>query len=182
MNCVLTAWADHEAELRRYLRNRLQDSSVAEDLLQDTFLKALAAGNHFCTLKNSRAWLFRVARNRLIDYHRSHRPHETLDQDLPHTAAAESPVVDDLSQCLPRALQELSPADSEVITLCDIEGMSQVEYARLKGLSPAGAKSRIQRARRRLKSHLKTACQVRYDENGSVCCFTPRSTDSTPNP
>ncbi|AKH19388.1 RNA polymerase sigma factor SigZ [Sedimenticola thiotaurini] len=182
MNCVLTAWANHEAELRRYLNNRLQDTTVAEDLLQDTFLKALAAGSHFCTLENSRAWLFRVARNRLIDYHRSHKTHEAIDDEHPHAAAHETPIVDDLSQCLPRALRELSPSDSEVITLCDIEGISQVEYARMKGLTTAGAKSRIQRARQRLKSHLKKACQVRYDENGSVCCFTPRPPDPTSNP
>jgi RNA polymerase sigma-70 factor (ECF subfamily) len=61
-----------------------------------------------------------------------------------------------------------------VITLCDIDGLTQAEYARLKGLTPAGAKSRIQRARKRLKQQLKKACQVRYDETGRVCCFTPR--------
>lgn len=182
MNCVLTAWADHETELRRYLRNRLQDTTLAEDLLQDTFLKALAEGSRFCELKNSRAWLFRVARNRLIDHQRTHKPHEPIDGELPEQPAPESPVVDDLSQCLPRALSELAPADSEVITLCDIEGISQAEYARRKGLTPAGAKSRIQRARRRLKSHLKAACGVRYDESGRVCCFTPRPSDSASTP
>lgn len=182
MNCVLAAWANHEAELRHYLRSRLQDTTLAEDLLQDTFLKALAEGSRFCNVENSRAWLFRVAKNRLIDYHRGHKPHEAINGDLPHPPTVEAPVVDDLSQCLPRALSELAPADSEVITLCDIEGISQVEYARLKGLTPAGAKSRIQRARLRLKSHLKSVCQVRYDENGSVCCFTPRTPDSKPNP
>jgi len=180
MNCVLTAWANHEAELRHYLRNRLQDTALAEDLLQDTFLKALAEGSRFCALKNSRAWLFRVAKNRLIDYHRSRKPHGTIDSDLPVPPTVESPVVDDLSQCLPRALSELAPADSEIITLCDIEGISQTEYARLKGLTPAGAKSRIQRARRRLKSHLKSACQVLYDEAGKVCCFTPRTPPPKP--
>ncbi|WP_029134010.1 sigma-70 family RNA polymerase sigma factor [Sedimenticola selenatireducens] len=182
MNCVITAWASHEAELRHYLRRQLQDSALAEDLLQDTFLKALAEGSRFCQLENRRAWLFRVAKNRLIDYHRTHKAHETIVGDLPESPANEAPVVDDLSQCLPRALTELSPADSEVIRLCDIEGISQAEYARLKGLSPAGAKSRIQRARKRLKLHLKAACQVRYDENGKVCCFTPRPPDSTPKP
>ncbi len=182
MNCLLNAWTNHEAELRRYLRSRLPDTAVAEDLLQDTFLKALAEGSRFCQLESSRAWLFRVAKNRLIDYHRSHRAHEAIVGDLPESPAAETAVVDDLSQCLPRALTELSPADSEVIRLCDMEGISQVEYARLKGLSPAGAKSRIQRARKRLKSHLKRACQVRYDEAGKVCCFTPRTPGSTPKP
>jgi len=69
----------------------------------------------------------------------------------------------------------LAVPGGEVITLCDIEGMTQSEYASLKGLTPAGVKSRIQRARKRLKQHLKKACLVRYDETGKVCGFTPRS-------
>lgn len=174
MNCITTAWASHEAELRRYLRNRLSDAMLVEDLLQDTFLKALSQGNRFCDLTNRRAWLFRVARNRLIDYRRGHKPQEALDGNLPTPQVAKSAAVDNLSQCLPRVLSELPAVDSEVITLCDIQGVSQTEYARRKGLTPAGAKSRIQRARKRLKAQLKAACQVRYDETGKVCCFTPR--------
>jgi RNA polymerase sigma-70 factor (ECF subfamily) len=174
MNCIITAWASHEAELRNYLRNQLHDPTVAEDLLQETFLKALAQGSRFCQLENSRAWLFHVAKNRLIDYRRTHKTHEEIPADLADHPKPEQPVVDDLSQCLPRVLRELRPEDSEVITLCDIDGLTQAEYARLKGLTPAGAKSRIQRARKRLKQQLKKACQVRYDETGRVCCFTPR--------
>jgi RNA polymerase sigma-70 factor (ECF subfamily) len=177
MNCIITAWANHEGELRNYLRRQVHDTTLAEDMLQDTFLKALAQGNRFCQLANSRAWLFRVANNRLIDYRRTHRRHDEIPDDLAESPPTETPVVDDLTQCLPRVLKELAPQDSEVITLCDIEGMTQAEYASLKGLTPAGAKSRIQRARRRLKSHLKTACQVRYDESGRVCCFTPRPSE-----
>lgn len=174
MNCIINAWANHETELRNYLRKQLHDPTVAEDLLQDTFLKALAQGGRFCQLENSRAWLFQVARNRLIDYRRTHKLHDEIPANLADHPEPEQPVVDDLSQCLPRVLKELTPEDSEAITLCDIDGITQAEYARLKGLTTAGAKARIQRARKRLKSRLKAACQVRYDESGKVCCFTPR--------
>ncbi|WP_260294659.1 RNA polymerase sigma factor SigZ [Sedimenticola hydrogenitrophicus] len=176
MNCIITAWANHESELRNYLRRQMHDTALAEDLLQETFLKALAQGSRFCQLENSRAWLFRVAKNRLIDYRRTHKRLVEIPDDLAEPSPAEPPVVDDLTQCLPRVLKELSAQDSEVITLCDIEGITQAEYATLKGLTPAGAKSRIQRARKRLKQQLKQACQVRYDESGKVCGFTPRPT------
>lgn len=53
--------------------------------------------------------------------------------------------------------------------------MSQEDYARLKGLTLAGAKSRVQRARKRLRAHLTGVCQVRFDEAGRVCCFVPRT-------
>lgn len=79
--------------------------------------------------------------------------------------------VDMLSQRLPRVLSERFPEDREAIMLCDIEGLSQ--QARL-GLTLPAAKSRVQRARRRLRDRLVTACQVQFDEAGHVCCFAPR--------
>jgi RNA polymerase sigma-70 factor (ECF subfamily) len=50
--------------------------------------------------------------------------------------------------CLPRVLSELSAEDREAITLCDLQGMAQAEFARTTGLSLSAAKSRVQRARR----------------------------------
>jgi RNA polymerase sigma-70 factor (ECF subfamily) len=48
--CVSRAWAAHEAELRGFLRHGLGDEHAAEDLLQDTFIKAMREGQGFCSL------------------------------------------------------------------------------------------------------------------------------------
>lgn len=173
MNCLLSAWRAHEAELLGFLRRRLPDSHAAEDLLQDVFIKALGQGDRFCSLDNARAWLFRVTRNTLADHLRLSRDQVELPDDLVEETESAAPV-EGLVDCLPRALTELTADDREVITLCDLEGMTQEAYALHKGLSLPGAKSRIQRARKRLCDHLSTACQVRYDEAGKVCCFVPR--------
>lgn len=175
MKCVTEAWVQHEAELINYLYGQVH-YTLAEDLLQDIFLAALAQGSHFCQIENVRAWLFRVARNRLIDYRRTHKEFTDIPENQPHIKKRIEPVAS-LAQCLPRALAELPKEDAEIIRLCDLEGMTQTEYAMNEGISVGGAKSRIQRARRRLKQHLKTACQVHYDDTGKVCCFVPRSTD-----
>ncbi len=63
MNCLLTAWHEHQAELRGWLRHRLGNTVDAEDLLQDVFLKALRQGERFCAITNARAWLYEVARD-----------------------------------------------------------------------------------------------------------------------
>ena len=96
-----------------------------------------------------------------------------MPEDLAHETE-EPAAVDSLAACLPRALAELSDEDHEAITLCDLEGMTQKGYARLKDLTAPGAKSRVQRARKRLPEHLTGACQVRFDAAGKVCCFVPR--------
>ena len=173
MNCLMTAWRQHEAELRGWLRHRLGNAVDAEDLLQDVFLKAVRQGERFCAITNARAWLYEVARNALADRLRLARNTVELPEDL-SADAEEAAAVDSLAVCLPRVLSELSPEDREAITLCDLEGLPQDEYARRKGLSLPGAKSRVQRARKRLRERLTYACQVRLDATGQVSDFVPR--------
>lgn len=173
MNCLMSAWHRHEGELRAWLRGRMGNSHDAEDLLQDLFLKAMRQDKQFCEIGNARAWLFEVARNALADRLRLKKEQVELPEDLVHETD-EPAAVDSLAACLPRALSELSEEDREAITLCDLEGLSQEDYARLKGLTLPGAKSRVQRARKRLREHLTGACQVRFDAAGKVCCFVPR--------
>ena len=173
MNCLMTAWHQHEAELRGWLRHRLRNTVDAEDLLQDVFLKAMRQGERFCAITNARAWLYEVARNALADRLRLARNTVELPEDI-SADLDEAAAVDSLAACLPRVLSELSPEDREAITLCDLERLPQEEYARRKGLSLPGAKSRVQRARKRLREQLTLSCQVRLDAAGQVSDFVPR--------
>ena len=173
MNCLMTAWHRHEAELRAWLRGRLGNTQDAEDMLQDLFLKALRQDKKFCEIGNARAWLFEVARNALADRLRLRKEQVELPDDLADETDEPIPV-DTLAQCLPRALAELSDDDRDALTLCDLNDMNQAAYAKLRGLSLSAAKSRVQRARKRLREHLANVCQVRFDETGNVCCFVPR--------
>lgn len=173
MNCLMRAWHQHEGELRGWLRKRLGNAVDAEDALQELFLKALRQQERFCEIVNARAWLFEVARNALADKLRLSRDLVELPEDLA-AASEETAPVDSLVRCLPRVLSELDPDDREAITLCDLGGMPQEEFARLKGLSVPGAKSRVQRARKRLREGLVTRCQVSLDAVGNVSDFVPR--------
>jgi RNA polymerase sigma-70 factor (ECF subfamily) len=172
MNCLMRAWDSHEPELRAWLRRRLNNSHDAEDMLQDLFIKALRQDKKFCEIANARAWLYEVARNALADRLRMKREQIELPDNL--SAAHDEPdAVDTLAACLPRVLAKLPEEDREAITRCDLEGMRQQDYARLKDLSLPGAKSRLQRARKRLRDELTQTCGVRFDEAGNVCCFVP---------
>lgn len=174
MNCVLSAWKEHEAELLGYLRHRTGNTEEADDLMQEVFLRAINQGTYFCGVENRRAWLFHVARNLLVDRLRLTKAQIPLPDDLPAEEELGPAPVEQLSQCLPRVLSELSPDDREAITLCDIEGLTQQAYATHLGLTLPAAKARVQRARQRLRAQLVSACQVRFDESGQVCCFVPR--------
>ena len=174
MRCLMRAWNHHESELRAWLRARLGNAHDAEDMTQDLFLKALRQDRKFCELDNARAWLYEVARNALADRLRVKREQVELPEDLV-AESHEIPAVESLAACLPRALAELAEDDREALTRCDLEGMTQEAYARLKGIGVSAAKSRVRRARRRLRAHLTTACQVKFDAAGRVCCHTRRT-------
>ncbi len=175
--CVAAAWQAHEGELLGFLRHQMPDQHAAEDLLQDVFVKAMRQGEGFCSLDNPRAWLFQVARNAVIDRARVSKVHVPLDEVAPDihapTLEAIAPV-DALAGCVARVLAELPPDDAAVLRACDLEGRTQREFAEQQGLSLPAAKSRLLRARQRLRDRLSTACQVRFDDEGSVSGHVPR--------
>ena len=172
-NCLLQAWHAYERELLGWLTRQLADRAAAEDVLQEVFIKALRQGQRFCDITNARAWLFEVTRNAVADQLRRKRETVELPDDW-ITQEDSPPVVDSLASCLPRVLAELCVADREAIICCDLQGMNQQVFASQAGLSLSAAKSRIQRARQRLRQRLAKDCQVSFDEAGRVCCFVPR--------
>ncbi|MBI5900521.1 MAG: sigma-70 family RNA polymerase sigma factor [Rhodocyclales bacterium] len=174
MRCIDDAWSRHETELRRFLRHRAGSDAEGDDLLQEVFLRALRQKSGLCGIDNPRAWLFHAARNLLIDRLRLSKAQVPLPEDLAAEPGEAPPAVDGLSQCLPRVLSELSPEDREALTLCDIEGMTQQDFARLKGITLPAAKSRVQRARTRLKARMTEVCRVSFEASGEVAAFVPR--------
>ncbi len=114
-----------------------------------------------------------MARNTLADKLRVARDTVQLPEDLA-APSDELETVDNLTACLPRVLSELSAEDREAITLCDLQGMAQADFAATMGLSLSAAKSRVQRARQRLKQRMTQVCQVQLDHAGRVSDFVPR--------
>ncbi|WP_028325471.1 sigma-70 family RNA polymerase sigma factor [Desulfatirhabdium butyrativorans] len=173
-DCVLGAWQAHEKEIRAYLDHQVSDPMAADDLLHEVFLKAMKRGAGFCELNNPRAWLFQVTRTTLIDHARLAKPFVEIPEDLPMPDAEEEhPAVDDLKDCLGSNLVHLSDDDRAIVEACDLQGMTVRAFAERHGLGLAAAKSRLLRARRRLRDLLVQNCHVRFDASGNVCCHIP---------
>ncbi len=172
-NCLDIAWQQHGPELRGWIRRRLNQVQDADDLMQDLYIKALGQGTKFCHISNARAWLFEVARNSLADRMKMKRELVELPDDLV-SEASDHEAVDLLSACIPKVLSELSPTDREVIFLCDLEGLGQAEYAKKTGINLSTAKSRLQRARKKMRERMTQACKVKFDVDGNVEDFVRR--------
>ena len=175
--CVAAAWQAHHAEMLGFLTHRLSDVDTANDVLHDVFMKAMRQGHGFCELDNPRAWLFQVARNSLIDRSRAARPVDPLPSGFDELPAPESSVlapIDDLANCVTRCLGELGVDDATIVRACDLEGRTVRGFAEGHDMSLPAAKSRLLRARQRLRARLITACQVRFADDGTVDGHKPR--------
>ncbi len=170
--CVAKAWHAHEAELSRFLTRQLGDASLAQDILQEVFLKSMRAGQVFCQLDNPRAWLYQVAKTTVIDHARASKQQEDLPDDLAAPQDERAPV-DALDVCVLYNLQYLAEADRDIIRTCDLLGQTVRHYALSQALTVPAAKSRLLRARQRLRQLLLDNCQVKFDANGLVCCHVP---------
>jgi RNA polymerase sigma-70 factor, ECF subfamily len=149
------------------------------------FVKAMRQGRKFCTLDNPRAWLFKVTHNALVDRMRCDHPHESLSDELAESSLPEPEAmapVDALAGCLARTLGELPPEDAAILRACDIDGQTQRAYALANRLSLPATKSRLVRARQRLRKRLTQVCQVQFEPDGSVCGHVPRPASPEPEP
>ena len=152
---------DHTDELYGLARHLCGNTSDAEDLVQDTFTRALAGSGRFEEGSSLRAWLFRILRNCFIDHARRKKivleiPDDTLDargQEQWDAAALEQLRYLTATE-VTRAIAML-PIESRLVVLLDVEGFSEAEIADISHCAPGTVKSRLSRARARLRAALK---------------------------
>jgi RNA polymerase sigma-70 factor (ECF subfamily) len=181
-----TVWDRFSGRLRSFVRARVSDEDEAEDLLQEVFLRI---HSHLDTLRDVgrlESWVYQIARNTVIDHYRSRRSTVELPDML---GSCEDLEEDDLVSRLAADVREMTEALPEpyrqALMLTAYEGLSQKELARRLGLSYSGAKSRVQRAREKVRDMLMTCCHFEFDRRGMVidyhvphCCCCARAVQS----
>jgi len=165
-------WEGMVAPLRRYMRGRVRDEHLADDLVQEVLLKAQKALPTAPTDEKLAAWLFHIARNTVIDHYRSRRVSRgnvALEQleDVP-SPAAELEAMSGLTACLRPMIQRLPEPYGEALELTEYEGLTQQALAERLGISVSGAKSRVQRGREKLKAMLLDCCRFEQGTGGSI--------------
>jgi RNA polymerase sigma-70 factor (ECF subfamily) len=159
---------DHLDALYRVARSLTGRDSDAEDLVQETYTRAIAAEAQFTTGTNLRAWLFRILRNAHIDSYRRARAspvHGGFEDELvvDTTTTASEPLRGDtelerlrgaVTTDIETALASLS-VDARAIILLDLEGFTETELAETLGCAVGTVKSRLARARSILRERLR---------------------------
>jgi RNA polymerase sigma-70 factor, ECF subfamily len=142
--------------LYNYARWLTRDPYEAEDLVQETYVKALRGFGSFTAGTNFRAWMYRILRNTFLTSKTGLKENVPLDEDL---AAAGDPETLFLSRvdadALRRAIESLPLIFREVLLLCDMEEMSYREIAETLGIPVGTVTSRLLRARRKVREALR---------------------------
>ena len=142
--------------LRAFAMALTNDLSRADDLVQETILRAWQNQDRFEPGSNLGAWLFTILRN-LFYSHLRRMKREFADPDGSYAAqlrTAPDQEAGVIAKDMWRALGELPPDQREALLLVGAEGMSYDEAARICGVAVGTIKSRVNRARRRLAEHL----------------------------
>ena len=141
-----------------------QDRHEAEDLVQETYAKALRGFSGFQPGTNFRAWIFRILRNSFLTSRTGLKSATPLEDDAIETIASNdlSPEAMLLEQAnrsaVQEALNELPVPFREILLLCDVEEMSYEEIAEVLAIPLGTVMSRLHRARKALRKRLLTKC------------------------
>ncbi len=170
-----------------YVRSRVRTSDDAEDVVQDILVRVWQRQDTLKSEERILPWLYTIARNAVTDYWRRSKPGRTVgfseewdvSEELGTSMDAQVHVDADgnpedasayaaLSNCLLPFLEDLPEDWRMAVEMTEFQGLTQAEMGERLGLSTSGAKSRVQRARKRLKDDLLSCCRVAFDSRGGV--------------
>jgi RNA polymerase sigma-70 factor, ECF subfamily len=154
--------APNLASVRRFVQTRLRTPEHADDVIQQTLLRAFVHRNQLRTSSKFRSWLCSIAMNEVRMLFRAGHPSVTLHEfsQIDSRGSGPSPLarVEEMERLewLKAGMDKLSDRDRETIRLRDLEGMSLTETAEAFELSESAAKSTHFRARQRLACALRS--------------------------
>jgi len=161
--------------LRAFIRRRVRNDDVADDLVQETLLKVYRSRATLRDDTKLEAWLYQIARGTIIDHYRRQRP----QTELPAAIAGESP--DEVAALraqmvisMKHFLEELPEAYREPVRLAEIEGLPLARIALRLGLSLTAVKSRVRRGRAMLRRKLQACCRFEFDRLGQMIGYERR--------
>lgn len=172
----------NRAALLGFVRSKVRDDALAEDVLQDSLLKALRAAPDLDDDGALETWLYRVVRNAVTDAYRRHaaaaRRIERYARELPAPVAwpdvPSDADGDALCGCLRDLLPGLKPEYAEALQAVDLGSESSEAAAERLGVSIGALRVRRHRARRQLRDALVATCGVCAEHGCTDCSCRPR--------
>ena len=168
LNDMIQRLLEHESAFRVFLRRRVGDEALAEDLLQQSMIRAVHCHHSVRNDDSVVAWFYTIIRRTLIDYYRSKgaeaRRNEAFLQELTLSGDDTEPPLDEVKAtvctCLHRLLPKLRSNYAELIRRIDLEDESPKCVAEELKISQNNLTVRLHRARQALRASLEQSCGV----------------------
>ena len=173
-------WEEFSDRLRRFILKSVQQEQDADDILQDVFYKIHDSVHNLKDGDKLESWIYQITRNAVVDHYRRRAKSLTDVSEIPDVAGEDVAAAgmddsnEDVSACIRPMIADLPEKYRQAILLTEYEEMTQKELAENLGLSLSGAKSRVQRARGRLKDMLLACCHFEFDRLGNITDYQPR--------
>ena len=153
---LVRTYREHTAPLYGYVSHRVGGNrTLAEDIVQETWLRAVAAWPQRGMPDQPRAWLIRVARNLLISHFRRRRPQLVDPAELELAAERFDPDTPSAAALVNWGLARLPRRQAELLEAFYFDGKSTREIALDRGVTERAIEGRLRRARQRLERHLR---------------------------
>jgi len=164
-------WRKFHQQLLLFIRSKVNDQSIAEDILQETFIKISGRINSLKEPEKLNSWLYQICRNTIIDYYRqqSFAFDENIELDnLPslENESNSSKQQEQLGLCIEILIHDLNSTYKDILVAHEINNIKQDSIAKQYNLSLAAVKSRIKRGREKLKEKLLRCCEFEFSEIG----------------
>lgn len=161
-NTTIATLLAQRQQFLRFLERRVASPALAEDILQNAYVRALEHAGALREDESSTAWFYRILRNAVIDHYR-HRQVEdrALTQwasELETEVAADDLTHDIVCRCIARVLPTLPPNYAAILQQVDLDEGSLAAFAAQNAITPGNATVRVHRARKALKQRLIETC------------------------
>jgi RNA polymerase sigma-70 factor (ECF subfamily) len=173
---VEQAWQDYQRKLIAFIRSKVDTSEDAEDILNDVFASLVKKTGENDTPDNIASWLYRVTRNRIVDYYRAKKRFEELPEDLA-SESVDTNIVGQLSDCMLPMIKALPMTYQQPLILSEIEGKKYKEVADELDLTLSAVKSRILRGRKKLHKNMIRCCTFYRDNTGNIMDYEKNKAD-----
>lgn len=159
-------WTSYSKDLKHFIISKVKDTTIADDILQNTFIKIHTKLHTLKDIKKLKAWCFTIARNSILDYWKSENKtfeiinfenEETIEENI-HTE----------KDCLQGILKNLPKKYRDPLFLSDIKGLKQQEIATQLNQTLSTTKSQIQRARKLIAKGFIDCCGFQLNAEGNL--------------
>ncbi|PHR72670.1 MAG: hypothetical protein COA66_05285 [Arcobacter sp.] len=171
------AYIKFSKALLYFILKHVSNKSTAEDLLHEVFIKAYNNIENIKEDENIQAWLYKIARNTIIDYYRNKQITTTQNYELYFEEEQEESVLSELSCCLSTLLKDLPLKQQEVLNEVYLKEKSLVEYAKEKNLNLSSVKSTSKRAKEKLKKILNDCCKFQENARHEIVDYSYNKKD-----